>query len=223
MDAAVCEPKAQVAHPAGSPKSQVYSRSWNGRVVVVAVVPEASKKTASGATPEVRAATCEGSVIAGDVTAEGGVEVQETAVVVGVVVVEVVVVGVVVVGVVVVVVVVVVGVVATGSDAAVCVCPGGVFFMGFTATSPVSEPPPHLARPKIMSSATNTPPKRALDTTGFLFNMSVSSRKSMKSIQLASVAVLGRAWVSYAPLSYSVSPGSEFSMQGMWYTVTGSA
>ena len=46
--------------PRGSPNVQVYSRSWKGlEVTVVSVVADASKKTASGATPEVRAATRE--------------------------------------------------------------------------------------------------------------------------------------------------------------------
>lgn len=52
-------PALHVAPPAGSPKFQRYSRSWNGRVVVEAVVPAASKNTANGATPIKRLGTLE--------------------------------------------------------------------------------------------------------------------------------------------------------------------
>ena len=45
--------------PAVSPKSQRYSRSWNGVVVAVAVVPEALKNTDNGATPVKRLAALE--------------------------------------------------------------------------------------------------------------------------------------------------------------------
>jgi hypothetical protein len=45
------EPQTQVAE-SSSPKFHRYSRSWNGLLVEVAVVPVASKKTDSGATPE---------------------------------------------------------------------------------------------------------------------------------------------------------------------------
>ena len=45
-----------------SPKPQVYSSSWNGRVVAVAVVPVASKNTDKGATPLKRLATIEGEI-----------------------------------------------------------------------------------------------------------------------------------------------------------------
>ena len=55
LDDPECAPLAQFPAVA-SPKLQLYSMSWNGRVVTPpSVVPDASKKTASGATPEVRA------------------------------------------------------------------------------------------------------------------------------------------------------------------------
>src|SRR5882672_9409549 len=52
-------PVAQVAPPAASPKSQRYSRSWKGLLVVVADVPVASKTTASGPAPDERLGTLE--------------------------------------------------------------------------------------------------------------------------------------------------------------------
>ena len=53
--------------PAGSPKSQRYSISWNGRAVKGLVVAVASKNTASGATPEER-----DGIAASDIVGVGG-------------------------------------------------------------------------------------------------------------------------------------------------------
>jgi hypothetical protein len=45
---------------AASPKFHRYSSSWKGRLVEFAVVPVASKNTASGATPDTRLGTSDG-------------------------------------------------------------------------------------------------------------------------------------------------------------------
>jgi hypothetical protein len=51
-------PVVQVPLPR-SPKSQLYSMLWKGFDVIGDVVPDASKKTANGATPEIRLGTTE--------------------------------------------------------------------------------------------------------------------------------------------------------------------
>ena len=69
LEAAVCEPFAHtpLVPTTTSPKLQEYSKSWNGRaaIALTPVVAVASKKTANGATPEVRAATNEVAGAAG--------------------------------------------------------------------------------------------------------------------------------------------------------------
>lgn len=55
-------PYAQVPAVA-SPKFQRYSRSWNGVVVAVDVVPEASKNTDNGATPDIRDGTTDSVIV----------------------------------------------------------------------------------------------------------------------------------------------------------------